>query len=441
MSRSFLRGVVLFCVVFAALVVLVVLSRSDDEAPAARRPAPAAAAQTATATPAGPLEGAEERIATAGLDAHLQALQHIAREHDGNRSAGTEGERETAAYIARTLRAAGYRVSTQAVPVTTFEERSRPRLTAGGRAFEVRSFRFSGSGTVTGTVRRTSAPLGCTARAYADVGRGGVALARRGTCAFRVKALAAQRAGAAALLVADTRLVRGGTLARAGVRIPVLAVSAATAEAVAGERVRLRVDATTSTRPSVNVLAEAGAAGAPRVVMAGGHLDSVPEGPGLNDNGSGVAALLETAQALGGGRPLPDGTALRFGFWGAEEVGLVGSRRYVEGLSGAERARVAAYVNLDMVGTPAETPAVYDGDEAIQAALRAQLGERAPERDLGGSSDHASFAAADIPVGGISTGLDACYHQRCDTLDNVDRRVLTRSAKAAGGALVTLLRG
>ena len=85
--------------------------------------------------------------------------------------------------------------------------------------------------------------------------------------------------------------------------------------------------------------------------MAGGHLDSVPEGPGLNDNGSGVAAVLEMAEELGG-RPLPDGTALRFGFWGAEEIGLVGSTDYVDGLSRAERRRITAYVNLDMVGSP-----------------------------------------------------------------------------------------
>jgi Zn-dependent M28 family amino/carboxypeptidase len=173
--------------------------------------------------------------------------------------------------------------------------------------------------------------------------------------------------------------------------------------------------------------------------MAGGHLDSVPEGPGLNDNGSGVAALLEIAEGLGG-RRVPDGTALRFAFWGAEEVGLVGSRRYVDGLSRAERRRIAAYLNLDMVGTPDGEPAVYDGDAAIEAALRRRLGPDAPQRDLGGASDHAPFADAGIPVGGIFTGLDDCYHRRCDTLDNVDRAVLTTSARAAGAALVDLTR-
>ena len=125
----------------------------------------------------------------------------------------------------------------------------------------------------------------------------------------------------------------------------------------------------TAIRRSPNVIGETGAAGARRVVMAGGHLDSVPQGPGLNDNGSGVAAMLEIAEELGG-RRLPAGTALRFGFWGAEEIGLIGSRRYVEGLSRTERGRIAAYINLDMVGSPGAEPAVYDGDAVIEAALR-----------------------------------------------------------------------
>jgi len=219
----------------------------------------------------------------------------------------------------------------------------------------------------------------------------------------------------------------------------VLAVSDATARRLTGARAQIRVDAEIERRQSTNVVAETGAAGAPRVVMVGAHLDSVPQGPGLNDNGSGVAAVLEIAEQVGGRRP-PANTALRFGFWGAEELGLFGSRRYVAGLEAPERRRIVAYLNLDMVGSPGGTPAVYDRDRAIAATLRRRLGGAPPERDLGGSSDHAPFAAAGIRVGGLFTGLDDCYHKRCDTEANVDRAVLTRSAKAAGGALVALAR-
>jgi Zn-dependent M28 family amino/carboxypeptidase len=233
------------------------------------------------------------------------------------------------------------------------------------------------------------------------------------------------------VLIVDDEPVRG-SLGRPGVRVPVLAVGAA-ARDLPGARVRVVV----AERRAPIVIGELGAADAERVVMAGAHLDSVRAGAGLNDNGSGVAAVLEIAEALGG-RRVEDGTALRFGFWGAEELGLIGSRHYVDGLSRAERDRIVAYINLDMVGSPGAEPSVYDGDETIEAALRRHLGRDVRERDLGSSSDHAPFRRAGIPVGGIFTGLDDCYHQRCDTLNNVDRAVLTTAARAAGAAVVDL---
>jgi hypothetical protein len=390
--------------------------------------------ETETAQGPPPLEGVEQRITPEGLTEHLTALQRIADEHDGTRAVGTPGERATADYLARRLRAAGYRVRVQAFTVPFFRERARPRLTVGSRRRAVRTLQFSGSRTVTGVVRATG--TGCAPASFRALRRGEIALVRRGGCEFRGKALRAQRAGAAAVLISDAELFTG-SLERPGVRIPVLSVGRRGA-GLAGVRVQVRVRTESGERRSRNVIAEAGAAGAPRVVMAGGHLDSVPEGPGLNDNGSGVAAVLEVAEELGG-RALPEGAALRFGFWGAEEIGLEGSSKYVDALSAGERRRLAAYVNLDMVGTPGATPAVYTDDARIATALRRRLGEDAPSVNLFGSSDHTAFKEARIPVGGIFTGLDRCYHRACDTLENVDREVLTRSARAAGGALVELV--
>ena len=192
------------------------------------------------------------------------------------------------------------------------------------------------------------------------------------------------------------------------------------------------------------MIGEIGPEDAERVVMAGAHLDSVVAGPGLNDNGSGVAAVLEVAEQLAS-RPLPDGAAVRVGFWGAEEIGLVGSRRYVRGLSAAERRRIRAYVNLDMVGSPDEKIEVYAGageaGRRIEAALREGLPDDAREEDLGGASDHASFADAGIPVGGIFTGLDDCYHRACDRIGNVDVALAAASARATADALVALAPG
>ncbi|MBE2319384.1 M20/M25/M40 family metallo-hydrolase [Solirubrobacter sp. CPCC 204708] len=377
-----------------------------------------------------PLGGVEQRITTEGLNEHLTALQRIAAEHGGHRSVGTAGERATADYLAGRLRAAGYRVRVQDVAASSFRERTAPRVTVGSRRIEVTTLRFSGSGNVSGRVRAVG--LGCSRAAFAGLRRDEVALVRRGTCSFRSKALAAQRAGARAVLISDRTPVRG-SLQDTGVRVPVVAVGGRGA-GLAGARVRVRVDASSAERRSANVIAEAGSG---RVVMAGAHLDSVPEGPGLNDNGSGVAAVLEIAEELGG-RALPEGVALRFGFWGAEEIGLVGSTQYVEGLSREQRRAISAYVNLDMVGSPGARPAIYDGDATIAAALRRQLGPDAPSDDLGSRSDHAPFDRAGIPVGGLFTGLDRCYHRECDTIENVDREVLTASARAAGAALAEL---
>ena len=120
--------------------------------------------------------------------------------------------------------------------------------------------------------------------------------------------------------------------------------------------------------------------------------ERVPAGPGLNDNGSGVAALLSVAERLAG-RDLP----LRFAFWGAEEIGLVGSRRYVDGLGAAGRRRIAAYLNLDMVRTPDSEPQVYDGGP-VEETLRRHLPRGTDDVTLEDNSDHAPFEQAGIPV-------------------------------------------
>jgi Peptidase family M28/PA domain len=370
-----------------------------------------------------------------GLEAHLRELQRIATEHGGTRAAGSPGDAATADYIEQRLRAAGYRVTRQRFRVPYYSESTPPRLTAGDRRVRpVRTLQFSPGGRASGVVR--AAGLGCAPGDFAGVRTGEIALVRRGTCFFRIKAAGAQRAGAAAVLVVDqNERPVAGTLARPGLRIPVLALGSAAGEGLVGRRATVVVRAVSERRETANVIAETGPEDGRRVVMAGGHLDSVPAGPGLNDNGSGVAALLHIADRLAG-RELP----LRFAFWGAEEIGLVGSRRYMDGLSRSERQRIAAYVNLDMVGTPDSEPEVYDGAPRIEQALRRHLPRGTDEVRLEGNSDHASFERFGIPVGGIFTGLDDCYHQRCDTLRNVDLEVLARSARATEAALLDLSR-
>ena len=393
-----------------------------------------------------PLDRAERPPGSDDPAPHLDALQRIAARNDGNRAAGTAGDRETVAYLVRTLRAAGWKVTVQRVPFPYFERHGPPRLADLRPDREVRVAEYSGSARVRAGVRRIPRG-GCSPADFAALRRGEIALVRRGPCFFRVKARNAQRAGAAAVVVVDTygRTPVAATLIRPGIRIPVLVVTRPAARRIAGRRIALRVSAVSENRTTTNVIAQSPAGSRDgRWLMAGGHHDSVTAGPGMNDNGSGLATLLAVAERL------RDRAGLRLGFWGAEELALYGSRRYVRSLSPRERRAISGYVNLDQVGSPNARVAVYDRDDRIERALRAAI--RGPEREvaLTGASDHAPFERAGIPVGGIFTGAnergrrpgpaDRCYHRRCDTLENVDRRLLARVTDATERALVQLTR-
>jgi Zn-dependent M28 family amino/carboxypeptidase len=384
-------------------------------------------------------------VRPATLTDHLRALQRIADENGGNRSAGTSGDRASVAYVVERLRGAGWNVRTEDVSFPFFKLRSA-RLTVDGRELErgedFRPIVYSGSGRVTG--RAVSVGNGCERSDFSALESGEIALAVRGDCFFRVKARNAERARAGAVLVGDNEggEVPAATLGGVGTRIPALIVSAG-AGVAAGDRVEVAVDATSERRQTQNVIAETPGGSGERVVMAGAHLDSVANGPGLNDNGSGVATLLEAAEEIG---PRPPGARIRLAFWGAEELGLIGSRRYVRSLDERERRRIAAYLNFDMVGSPNGRPAVYsDGNPELSRVLRRAAGRRLPGASTGGASDHAPFQSAGIPVSGRYTGAsedgrggepsDPCYHRSCDRLRNVNRAVLAEMAAAVETAL------
>jgi aminopeptidase S len=180
--------------------------------------------------------------------------------------------------------------------------------------------------------------------------------------------------------------------------------------------------------------------------MAGAHLDSVAGGPGINDNGSGTATLIEAAEAIG---PHPPGARVRLAFWAAEELGLLGSRHYVNSLDREEKKAIRAYLNFDMVGSPNPVPGVYtDGDARLAKVLSRAVGTRLGGALAGANSDHTFFQLAGIPINGLYTGSDEagpggrardpCYHLACDRLPNVNRRVLVRMARAAAHALERL---
>jgi Zn-dependent M28 family amino/carboxypeptidase len=413
-----------------------------------------------------------EAVTGDGAFRHLAELQRIADGNSGNRALGTPGYESSVEYVASTLRDAGYDVQTPTFAVRRFTVQDQ-RLTVDGGPVPVAALEYSpstGPSGVTGPLAVVAGD-GCQPAALAGIPARSVALVRRGACTFAEKAATAARAGAAALLVANNEdgPLTGVTLGEDTTgAVPVGGLSRADGQALAGRAgtpVTLMLVTAVEESESRNVLAQTRTGNPDEVVIAGGHLDSVPAGPGINDNGSGVAALLETAVRLGGSPGVAN--AVRFAFWGAEEVGLVGSTQYLRGLSDADRARIALYLNLDMVASPNAGYFVYDGDDsdrvgagpgpagsaAIERALAEALtakGAPPAGTDFDGRSDYGPFIQAGIPSGGLFTGAtepktpeeaqrwggtagaphDPCYHQACDRLDTVNRTALDRNTDA-----------
>ncbi|MFD3925868.1 M28 family metallopeptidase [Streptomyces sp. NPDC058614] len=218
---------------------------------------------------------------------------------------------------------------------------------------------------------------------------------------------------------------------------------------------------TSGGRTGYNLIADWPGGDTNQVVMAGSHLDSVTAGAGINDNGSGSAAVLEAALTVSrtGFQPTKH---LRFAWWGAEELGMVGSRYYVNSLTTANRAKISGYLNFDMIGSPNPGYFVYDDDPAIEKTFQnyfAGIGIATEiETEGDGRSDHAPFKNAGIPVGGLFSGadyiktaaqaakwggtsgraFDACYHSSCDTTSNINDTALDRNGDALAYAVWAL---
>lgn len=430
---------------------------------------------------------------------HLEAFQAIADANGGTRASGTPGYDASADYVADLLTDAGYTIERQVFAFITYEEVSSS-LTIDGADVPTSSMSYSGSGTVTdGNVVAVDLDLGlgnssssgCETGDFDTLdfsGGNDIALLQRGTCAFGDKAANAQAAGAEGAIIfnqgntEDRTGLIGATLGeRDDITIPVVDATYATGVLLnAGDHtVSLSVTAISETRTTENVIADLEGVNTDNVVMAGAHLDSVIEGPGINDNGSGSAAILSVALALGNNDKYTPQNTLRFAWWGAEESGLVGSDKYVFdpdfGLTDEEYFALAAYINFDMVGSPNFIYGVYDADESsFPASAPVPPGSAALEdlfeayysandvpyedSEFSGRSDYQAFIDVGIPASGLFTGaevvktaeqeaiwggiagesFDQCYHQACDTIDNVSAEAIEVNVDAIGYAVFHL---
>jgi Peptidase family M28/PA domain len=448
-----------------------------------------------------------ECVTLEGVREHQAAFQKIADNSDdpdypGTRAAGTDGYADSVEYVADLLRDAGYDVTLDPVEFEFNFPAVLRQLTPVEAEYETGVFSGSGSGEVEGQVIPVDINLvgdrastsGCEAADFAGIdwsGPADIALVQRGTCFFGTKAFYAEQAGAEAviifnqgntpdreaLIVADATSVDPPIPGAPGPvthGIPVVGASFADGVALsqAGSTAFVLV-LPPETRTDFNVIAELPGKNEDNVVMAGAHLDSVTEGPGIQDNGSGSAALLETALMMANIKPQ---NTLRFAWWAAEEIGLLGSADYVAGLSQAERDRIALYMNYDMVGSPNYIFMVYDADQStfpapegvpipegstaiedLYESYYTLIGEPYDDTEFSGRSDYEAFILAGIPSSGLFTGaeeikteeqaaiwggtageqFDPCYHEDCDTLDNVDLHALEVNSDLIAFAMLT----
>ena len=406
---------------------------------------------------------------------HLEAFDQIGQDNNNNRALGTSGADASLDYVQTTLLDAGYTVWVEDFPVSWFEENSPTVVDAEGQDFNSVALVFSASGSVSATLEAVdvdippgtsanSSDSGCDIEDFAAFESGRIALIQRGTCSFAQKVDNAQNAGASAVIIfnegqADRRDVVQGTLGEAGVTIPVAGVSYQAGVALSEmSTATVVVDAEIEEVMVQNVLAERDIGDANSIVLIGGHLDSVVAGPGINDNGSGSATLLAMAEYFAEEEYVSP-NRIRFAFWGAEEVGLVGSTFHVESASDTDLSKILGNLNFDMLASPNFARFIYDGDGdqfgidgprgsgQIETWFRESFEEQglaSLETPFDGRSDYGPFIAAGIPAGGLFSGAeilkstseisghggeadqpyDACYHLACDTLENINQEGL-----------------
>lgn len=448
-------------------------------------------------------------ITAEGMFKHLQALQAIADDNGGNRASGFQGYGASVQYVLTQLRAAGYNPTVQVFSFVTFEELSDPvlqEISPTAKTYtqdEFQTMNYSGSGD-TGT--RTITPVdpnlgtpsasnsGCEAADFAGFPAGNIALMQRGTCTFATKANNAEAAGASGAIIFNqgtagrTDVIAGtlGETAQDGdpnppdVTIPVTGIDFAEGVRLINEADpttgRMVVDAKSDRRQSSNVLADTAGGNPDNVTIVGSHLDSVPEGPGMNDNGSGSAFNLELAIQMKKQHIKPT-NRVRFAWWGAEESGLVGATRYVAAISDEAFAQIAANLNFDMLASPNHANFVYDGNFSDTpppaTAPTVNPGAAKIERDFvnyfnsqgvateptafDGRSDYKPFQDNGIAAGGLFSGaevaksqaqvlkwggiagvaFDPNYHQPTDNITNLD--MAGAETLADGGAHVAAL--
>lgn len=438
---------------------------------------------------------------------HLEELEiRASKTSDGasiTRAAGTDGYQDSLDYIVETMKEHGYVVTTQEFDFRAWEELAGTALNVNGvdlvgvrtapegvePQFAAMSYSGSSNGSLTGALVfvtpdfRFDAPDydstdGCEASDFNGKEiTGKIAVIQRGGCAFNDKVVNAQNAGAKAVIVFNqgndpgrTDVVNGTLGSDSTAVIPALGARFELGQSwyqtsqTSSVPVTLNIDIKDQMVVTQNILAETKGGDEDQVVMLGAHLDSVPEGPGINDNGSGSAGLVEYAITLSD-LDIPVKNKVRFAWWAAEEAGLVGSEYYTNdlftpiydqaqteivkelGLESPDQLtpdqvdlvearyneinKIKLYLNFDMIASPNYIFGVMDGDlsDTKDSPDNAYTGDFTPPfgtsdientfnefftskseamvpQALSKRSDYAGFADWGVAFGGLFTGAE-----------------------------------
>lgn len=423
-------------------------------------------------------EHLRQNVTVQGIRTHQKALQDIADSNNGSRVAGSSGYRDSVAYVKAQVEEAGYDVNIQDFPLVLAEDAFAPELSVMmpvQQSFEAlrdfASMNMKGGGEANAEIEAVdllipspepnSSTSGCEPEDFSSFKPGNIALIQRGSCPFITKINNAILAQASAVIIFNEgnadRTDFISTRLEFSPNIPVLGASFATGDSLRSGLLRgrtgieafIKVSIINNIRNVQNIIAESQEGDNSRVVVVGAHLDSVRSGPGINDNGSGSASVLEIAlkyKELG----MTPRNKLRFIWFGAEEFGLVGSEHYVNSLSDEQKDNILAMLNFDMLGSSNYARFVYDGDssplnpqgsayiERIFLDYFSHLGMESSPTAFNGRSDYGPFIQSGIPAGGLFSGaegiksrylaeiyggragapFDPCYHRRCDNYQN-----------------------
>ena len=379
-------------------------------------PTPTVPAPTPTAV-AGSFAGATEPSGELAFQ-HVETLAVDI----GSRPAGSDAEIEAARYIGDQLRSYGYAVEEQTFQFTSELDRESSLQVLVPETQVLRSSAFTGSAVGHVEGKLVFAGLGRPEEFPPGGLQGGVVLLRRGELYFADKVRNAVEAGAsAAVIFNDSPDFFEGSLGAEGA-IPVVSISGDDGERLLALIEQASVEVSVEVGPLVEVTSRnviARPASGRCETVSGGHFDSVPQAPGASDNASGTATVLELAHTVAA-RRLPGDHC--FVLFGAEELGMLGSRHFVETMDEVERSELRVMLNFDMTGV-GESWLLIGSPELVALADQAAGGvgiEATPsEQPLGLGSDHQSFLEAGLPAIWVFRVTDNLLHTPQDTADRV----------------------